>query len=184
MISGALCLAKVFLCFCQPFSCVDSVTQFLRGQLFARNIDYFEPVQLLFVCTLTNINHKGIVKNLFLFCLGQISKLAGHTVHYNGKFIGCILANADGSLLTVQHFKVAVIALYPIHNIQGKVAHDSMYYLIALFILINKFTLKSRSNIQLAAIPYNAVFCAVLVPRHDIAHRDFMQFNLHGHTAL
>ena len=103
--------------------------------------------------------------------------MKGHVV--NGKIALHILANADCALLAVQQFKPAVVALYPIHNIERKVFAYCAHNLIPLFVLIDKLPLKRRTNIQFAAIANNAIFSAVYVAIYNIPYRDFVQFNFH-----
>ena len=103
--------------------------------------------------------------------------MKGHVV--NGKITLHILANADCALLAVQQFKPAVVALYPIHDIERKVFANGTNHFVPLFVLIDKLPLKRRTNIQFAAIANNAIFSAVYVAIYNIPYRDFVQFNFH-----
>ena len=95
-----------------------------------------------------------------------------------------VLANADRSLLAVQKLKMLPSAFDPVHDIQGEIFLDRMNYFIALFILIDKFTLKCRSDVEFSAISHNAVLRTVKVSLHDGSNRDFLQLNLHDDTVL
>ena len=59
-----------------------------------------------------------------------------------------------------------------------------MNHFVALFILIDKFTLKCRADVEFPTVPHNAVLCAVKVSLHNSADRDFLQFDLHDDTVL
>ena len=95
-----------------------------------------------------------------------------------------VLANADCSLLAVQKLKMFPPAFDPVHDIQGEILLDRMNHFITLFILIDKFTLKCRSDVEFSAISHNAVLRAVKVSLHDGSNRDFLQLNLHDDTIL
>ena len=98
----------------------------------------------------------------------------------NRKIAIDILANADCPLLSVQQLKAAVIALDPIHHVQRKLLCDGSDYLVALFVLIDKFALKRGANIKLPTVTDYAIFRAVHIAVYHFAHGDFVQFNLHS----
>lgn len=81
---------------------------------------------------------------------------------------------------SIEQLIVAIITFYPIHHIQRKVFADCTHNLITLFVLVNKFPLKGRSNVQLAAITNNTVFGTVHISCYNITNRDFVQFNFHS----
>ena len=100
--------------------------------------------------------------------------MKGHVV--NGKITLHILANADCALLAVQQFKPAVVAFYPIHDIERKVLAYCAHNFVPLFVFIDKLPLKRRTNIQFAAIANNAIFSAVYVAIYNIPYITGHQF--------
>ena len=103
--------------------------------------------------------------------------MKGHVV--NGKITLHILTNADCALLPVQQLKSAVVALYPIHNIERKVFANGTNHFVPLLVLVDKLPLKRWANVQFAAIAHNAIFRAVYVAIYNIPYGDFMQFDFH-----
>ena len=85
-----------------------------------------------------------------------------------------ILTKTNCSLLPVKQFIIAVVTLYPIHNIERKVLLNRANDFIALLVFVDKFTLKGRTNIQASAVANNAIFRAVYVTLDNFPYRDFV----------
>jgi len=164
----------------KPLSRIDCVAQFLCRQLLTGNVDDLEPIQLFPIRPFADVDHERIVQYLLFLLSSQIVERSV----LNRKVSMNVLANADRSLLTVQKLKMLPSAFDPVHDIQGEIFLDRMNYFIALFILIDKFTLKCRSDVEFSAISHNAVLRTVKVSLHDGSNRDFLQLNLHDDTIL
>ena len=63
-----------------------------------------------------------------------------------------ILADGNGALLTVEHLKRSVILLHPVHDVERKALAQRVDNGIALGILVHKFPLILRSDIELSMI--------------------------------
>ena len=170
-----MALAEILLCFGQPFPRINGIAKLLHCQLFARNIDDSEPIKFFLVRTLADIDHQLVFENLRLFGARQIVK----SQMVNGKIALHILADADCALLSVKQLIAAIVAFYPIHDVQRELLVDGSDNFITLLVFVDKLTLKGRANIQLAAVSHNAVFGAVYVAVYHISYRNFMEFNFH-----
>ena len=92
----------------------------------------------------------------------------------NGKITLHVLADADCALLSVKQLIAAIVAFYPIHDVQRELLVNGSDNFITLPVLVDKLTLKGRANIQLAAVPHNAVFCAVRISGNNVTDGDFV----------
>ena len=85
-----------------------------------------------------------------------------------------ILAKANCALLPVKEFKITIIVNNPIHNIKRKVFPHRTNDFITLFGFVDKFTLKSRANIQASFVTDNAIFRIVNVTLDNVFYGDFV----------
>src|SRR3989338_5623185 len=91
------------------------------------------------------------------------------------KIASNILSNADGALLTVQHFVTAVISDHPIHHIQRKAVFNSFNYSIALFFFVHKLALIFWANIQFALVSrYSSLFVVLYITSNYFPNCNFM----------
>ena len=172
----ATVLAEIAFGIAHPRAGIYGVAQFLFGKFFPGNVDGSEPLQLFAVGTAANVNHQFIVQNLFLFIGLQVVEVA----HVEGKVAIYILANADGALLAINDLERAVLTCCPIHDVEREALHDRVDNSIALFFLVDKFTLVRRADVQFPAIAEYAVLGIVRITGRQVANGDFLEFYLHG----
>ena len=85
-----------------------------------------------------------------------------------------ILADAYCSLLTIKHFKIAIIIFNPVHHVQRKILCDGTDNFVTLFVFIDKFPLKSWADIQPSIVSHDTVLSTVLVSCNYFSHRNLM----------
>ena len=159
---------------------VDSVQQLLVQQLFSGNVDDSEPVQLLFVRSLAEIDRQLVVQEFFFVLIGQRREIeCVHFLVHNVEAVGEVLANRQGALLPVNHFKMAVFAHAPVHDIERETFQDGIYDRLLLFQVVPELTLIGRADVQLAAIALHAGIDVVAIAVYQVTDGYGLQFYLH-----
>ena len=85
-----------------------------------------------------------------------------------------ILADADGTLLSIDDFEGAVFTHGPIHHIERKAVGKCVDDRIAFFLAVDEFSLVRWAHIEFATIGAHAVFVLVFVARRQFADGDFV----------
>ena len=90
-----------------------------------------------------------------------------------------ITTNGNRPLLPIQNFKPAILPNNPIHRIQWKSLTNRIHNRLLLTIIITKFPLIRRPNIQTPIITSYATLVIVFVILNQISNSNRMQINCH-----
>lgn len=154
---------------------IDRVAQLLIGQLFSGDVDRLKPFQLLAIGARAEIDHAVVFENLLLLIVLEIVEIDV----VDGEVAVDVLANRDRPLLSVNHFKPAVIPHRPIHHVERKILAHGVEHRVALSILVNELALIRRANIELPAKTNDSRLGIVGVAVGELLDRDFVEFDLH-----
>ena len=176
----AVVLAEIAFGVAHPRTRIHRVAQFLFGEFLSRDVDGLEPFQLLAVGAATDVDLQLVIEDLLLFVGLEVMEIAEH----EGEVAVDILANADGALLAVDDFVGAIFAHGPIHHIEREALRERVDDGIALFFLVDEFTLERRAHIEFAAVGAYAVFVVVLIAVGQLADGDFVEFYVHCFCCL
>ena len=161
-------LRKNLFCFRRPTSSINRIPNFLRCQTFPSNIYSFKPFKLFASSSLTKINLKLIIQNSLFFIILQIRKIP----QIMRKISVHITTNGNRPLLPIQNFKPAILPNNPIHRIQRKSLTNCIHNRLLLTIIITKFPLIRRPNIQTPIITSYAALVIVFVILNQISNRN------------
>lgn len=156
-IGRATRLAEISLGVRSPGPGIYGVAQFLIGVFFACNVDSSKPIQLLAVRPGAEIDHELVTENLLLLIVFQVVERQP----VDGKIAVDILADGKRALLAIDDLVITVLAHRPIHHVQRKVLSDAIDHRIALLVLVDKFPLIRRANVELAAVGNDALLSVV-----------------------
>ena len=144
------------------------IKKFLAG-----DIDNSEPIELLFVATLAEIDRQFIVEELLLLIFGQGREIKCPTVRvFNIESMSTELANRQGALLTINHLEITVFADTPIHDVKREALQNSIDDCLLLFHIITKLALIRRSDVQLAAITLYAGVRIIGIAVDEVGYLD------------
>jgi hypothetical protein len=92
------------------------------------------------------------------------------------------LADTDGSLLSVQHFKGAILIFHSVHHIEREMFLNGLDDGVSLGFLVDEFSLIFRANIKFTAVANDSFFLAIFVACGDLFDGDFVKFNFHRYN--
>ena len=89
------------------------------------------------------------------------------------------LADREGALLAVNHFKRAALAHAPIHDIERKTLQDGFDDGLLLLQIISKLALIGRADVQPSAVPLHTCIGIIAIAVYQFANAYGLQFYLH-----
>ena len=159
----------------QPGAGVNGIAELLVREFLPGDVHDLEPVQLLGVRPLAEIDHQLVVQDLRLLVIGEGVEI----LFADGEVVVEVLANGYGPLLAVEDLEVPVFFLHPVHDVEGEAVADGVDDFFALPAGIDEFALVFGAHVQAAAVSHNTLFLGVLVAGEEVADGDFVKF--YGH---
>ena len=166
--AAAVCLRKVLLCVRHERACKDGVVYFLVVQDFSGNVDGLEPVQLLACIALAYIYLQLVVEDFLLYVCGLVVEV----LEVVGEVSCHIFAKRKGALLAVHDFIGAfgiIAAFYPIHHVQGIAVQNGCNDGLLLLLVVDKFALVGRANVEQTAKTTNSQFFVIYITLDHLA---------------
>ena len=88
-------------------------------------------------------------------------------------------ADAQGTLLAVEKLKCSVLNAYPVHDVDGAALHDAVDDCVLLLLLVDKFTLEGRADVEFAVIAPYAFVVGIDVAVEEFSDGDVMKLYIH-----
>ncbi len=164
----------------RPRPRVNGVAQFLIRQFLTRDVDRAEPLELLRVCSLAQVDHEAVVLHLLPLVVLKISKEEDTAPPRHREVAHDKLADRQSPLLPINNLERPVAAHRPIHRVERKALEDRVRHRPLLFGRIDELALVSRANVEPSVKSRYTVLSPVAESRHEFADSDFVKFNLHG----
>ena len=159
----------------RPGPGIDRVQQFLVREFLSGDVDRLEPLQLLVVATLAEIDRQPVVENPVLLPCREVGEIAEEVVELSRD----IFADGQRALLAVHHLKCAVATNRPVHDVERIAFRHRVYHCFLLRVRVDELALILRAHVEFATERHDALFVVVPVTRDQVADCYLVRFNLH-----